>query len=371
MTILNKTSNHTDNIAISELESYLNTLDTSHPDAHVALATILLSWTNANQLSEGVLDSVLTQISFDQTLEPILESSIFFMEMMADEENLAMYPGLEPILDAYANMDGDPEFTGDDVELPDIDFDAVAPPDFEAIVAMHDANEDHPYASAPLPDEFSTVAPLVDALTAAAPSPSNSVDGTSASTPVPAVPATPAVEDPAESSIAASFIEDCAFAKGIAVLTADEWRKSKNNRSTPVIVKNFDFRAINRPDLGKASFLLIAPKAGQDVRIELRSQTVSGSAGDKLPVLIHRLHSLQQSREYGQTVVGVVGDTSYFSKYSLDLARQVAANSGLVIYAEGDSPVSNALNTVMDNVLSKYQALAPVSPTNVSATPAP
>lgn len=360
MITLNKTSNHLDNIAISELEAYLNDLDTSHPDAHVALATVLLSWTNANQLSDGLLASVLNQISFDQTLEPILESSIFFMEMLVDENDDEMYPSLETILDAYSNIDGDPEFTGADLELPDIDFeDSVPQPaapltntaSLSAIMAVHDANEDnnlsHEVSSAVL-TAVEHIAPV--------------------QTPSAAATSDTPIDEPSDSTLASSFIEDCAFAKGIAVISADDWRKSKNNRSTPVIVKNFDFRTINRPDLGKASFMLIAPKANQDVRIELRSQTVSGSAGDKLPVLVHKLHSLQQSREYGQTVVGVVGDTSFFSKYSLDLARQVAANSGLVIYAEGDSPVNNALSTVMDNVLSKYQAPTPVSPTN---TPAP
>ena len=157
-----------------------------------------------------------------------------------------------------------------------------------------------------------------------------------------------------DSSAVESFVEDIALTKGLALISSDDWKKSKYARNIPVIVKNFNFKHAGHPELGTASFLVVGPKKESDLRIEIRTQTVSGSAGDKLPVLIHKLHSMQQSKQYGKTCAGIIGDINFFSKYSLDLARQVAANSGRVMYAEGDSSLSNTLSTVIDDIKELY-----------------
>ena len=107
--------------------------------------------------------------------------------------------------------------------------------------------------------------------------------------------------------------------------------------------------------------MLIAPTKEQDTRIELRLQNVSGSAGDKLPVTIRRLRRLQTQKEYGKTFVGVVGNTSLFTEDSLSLAREEAAKSGRVQYAEGTDTVVDALNLVFDTTTTLFKSNTPIS----------
>lgn len=393
MSVITPTTNANDNLLLNDLNEYVDSLDLDHPDAHIALATILLSWTSNNDVSRNLLGYALTQIAFDQTFEDILEDAVEYLQVLASIDDSLLedcvrigevyefeldsgYEDLDLNIQIEENIQNSPAPSLRDQAVTfakDIHLNSTVGLHSQSILASNDKSN--------ITDSLLNTARVHDALEDGTPIPSAQVPTINVLVdaseedlgPVPdgmirvwvqdSESEQPIEEEPAkEQSVTSEYIEDLAMAKGIAVLSADDWKKSNFSRNTPVIIRNFDFKAISRPDLGKASHMLIGTKNSQDVRIELRSQTVSGSAGDKLPVLIHKLDSLQQSREYGQTVVGIVGDTSLYSKYSLDLARKVAASSGLVMYAEGDSPVKNVLDTVFDNVLSKFDLTPKVEP---------
>lgn len=158
-----------------------------------------------------------------------------------------------------------------------------------------------------------------------------------------------------------SGIEDIALSYGIPIVSGESWKRDEFARNTPILVKNFDFRNIKKTDLGRANYLLIAPTYKKDVRIEIKSQSVAGTAGDKLPVSIRRYRNWSSSNVYNQTIVAVLGNTSLFSKESLEMAREEAlsaekSNPGKVRYVEGLDAFNNVLQQTIKDVVEQFEA---------------
>ena len=148
----------------------------------------------------------------------------------------------------------------------------------------------------------------------------------------------------------------------IAVIGMEEWKTKGTPRTSPIIVKNFDFRSVNKSELGRAQFLLVGPSAEHDVRIELKNQTVSGSAGDKLPLSIYRLQKMHKIAPYASTIIGVA-NTTYFSDDALELAKTLSKTDPRLIFVQ-DEKVSQALHA---QVLKINQLFNPTQA--VQATP--
>ena len=128
----------------------------------------------------------------------------------------------------------------------------------------------------------------------------------------------------------------------VAVIGMEEWKTSGTPRTAAVIVKNFDFRSVNKSELGRAQFLLVGPSAEHDVRIELKNQTVSGSAGDKLPLSVYRLQKMHKIAPYASTIIGVA-NTTYFSDDALELAQTLSKTDPRLVFVQ-DEKVSQALH---------------------------
>lgn len=128
----------------------------------------------------------------------------------------------------------------------------------------------------------------------------------------------------------------------VPVISMETWKTTGQPRTAAVIVKNFDFRSVNKSELGRAQFLLIGPSAAHDVRIEMKNQTVSGSAGDKLPLSVYRLQKMHKIAPYAATIIGVA-NTTYFSDDALELAQTLSKIDPKLIFVQ-DEKVSQALN---------------------------
>lgn len=128
----------------------------------------------------------------------------------------------------------------------------------------------------------------------------------------------------------------------VSVISMEEWKTSGAPRTAAIIVKNFDFRSVNKSELGRAQFLLVGPSAEHDVRIELKNQTVSGSAGDKLPLSVYRLQKMHKIAPYASTIIGVA-NTTYFSDDALELAQTLSKTDPRLVFVQ-DEKVSQALH---------------------------
>lgn len=162
------------------------------------------------------------------------------------------------------------------------------------------------------------------------------------------------------------MIEDVALANGLAVVSGKEWRAMKMPRTEALLVADFDFATIEKEGVGRAAYLLVAPESKNDIRIELKSQSTSGSAGDKLPTSLLRLVNAAKTQSYGAAVVGVVG-LQFFAPEALSLAREVAGKSSRVQLVEGPENFLDAVQQKMDSV----KALHAAAPTAAVAPPAP
>ena len=160
------------------------------------------------------------------------------------------------------------------------------------------------------------------------------------------------------------MIEDVALANGLAVVSGKEWRAMKMPRTDALLVADFDFSTIEKEGVGRAAYLLVAPESKNDIRIELKSQSTSGSAGDKLPTSLLRLVNAAKTQSYGAAVVGVVG-LQFFAPEALSLAREVAGKSSRVQLVEGPENFLDAVQQKIDTVKALHAAVAPapVAPT--------
>lgn len=140
---------------------------------------------------------------------------------------------------------------------------------------------------------------------------------------------------------------------GIEIVTMDAWKTAGSKRGAAVIVRNFDFRSIGKSELGRAQYMLLGPAAENDVRIELKNQTVSGSAGDKLPLSIYRLQKMHKDAPYSATVVGVA-NTTYFSDDALELAQTLAKVDAKLLFVK-DEKVSQILHHQAREVKKLFQ----------------
>lgn len=148
----------------------------------------------------------------------------------------------------------------------------------------------------------------------------------------------------------------------MSVISMEEWKTSGTPRTAPVIVKNFDFRSVNKSELGRAQFLLVGPAPENDVRIELKNQTVSGSAGDKLPLSVYRLQKMHKISPYNTTIIGVA-NTTYFSDDALELAQTLSKTDPKLIFVQ-DEKVGHALHA---QVLKINQLFNPAKTAAVTA----
>ena len=163
-----------------------------------------------------------------------------------------------------------------------------------------------------------------------------------------------------------SMIEDLALANGVAMFSGREWRDAKMPRTQALLVSDFYFATIDKEGVGRAAYLLVGPSVNSDVRIELKSQSTSGSAGDKLPTSLLRLVNAGKSQSYGSAVIGVVG-LQYFAPEALTLAREVASRSSRIRLVEGTENFIDAIQQSITNVKALYPSATPT----VSAVQAP
>ena len=165
------------------------------------------------------------------------------------------------------------------------------------------------------------------------------------------------------------MIEDVALANGLAVVSGKDWRAMKMPRTEALLVADFDFATIEKEGVGRAAYLLVAPESKNDIRIELKSQSTSGSAGDKLPTSLLRLVNAAKTQSYGAAIVGVVG-LQFFAPEALSLAREVAGKSSRVQLVEGPENFLDAVQQKMDSVKALHAAVAPAptAPTVASSS---
>ena len=164
------------------------------------------------------------------------------------------------------------------------------------------------------------------------------------------------------------MIEDVALANGMAVMSGKEWRTAKMPRTQALLVADFDFATVDKEGVGRAAYLLVGPTVSTDVRIELKSQSTSGSAGDKLPTSLLRLVNASRSQSYGSAVVGVVG-LQYVAPEALTLAREVAGRSSRIRLAEGTENFIDVVQQNIDNIKALHTAATPSVTVPVAQTP--
>ena len=123
----------------------------------------------------------------------------------------------------------------------------------------------------------------------------------------------------------------------MAVIDYASWKKQGANRNTPCIVAKMDYRSIH-PQIGLAQYVLVGPQEFQDVRIELKQQTVSGSASNKLPTTIYGLNKVAVHAPYRNTIVGVP-NTTYFSTLALEFSELTAKMGSAVLFSTGPNVV--------------------------------
>lgn len=157
------------------------------------------------------------------------------------------------------------------------------------------------------------------------------------------------------------MVEDVALVNGVAILSGKDWRGMKMPRNETLLIADFDFSTVAREGVGRAAYLLVGPTSSDDVRIEIKSQSTSGSAGDKLPTSLLRLVNAAKSQSYGSAVVGVVG-LQFFTPEALALAREVAGRSSRVRLVEGAENFVDVLQQTVTVVKARHAALVVASP---------
>ena len=157
------------------------------------------------------------------------------------------------------------------------------------------------------------------------------------------------------------MVEDVALVNGVAILSGKDWRGMKMPRNETLLIADFDFSTIAKEGVGRAAYLLVGPTSSDDVRIEIKSQSTPGSAGDKLPTSLLRLVNAARSQSYGSAVVGVVG-LPFFTPEALALAREVAGRSSRVRLVEGAENFVDVLQQTVTIVKARHAALVAVSP---------
>ena len=155
-------------------------------------------------------------------------------------------------------------------------------------------------------------------------------------------------------------VDDMALANGVAVISGKDWRAAKAPRTAPVLVSNFDYETIQKEGVGRAAYVLVGPTVQDDVRIEIKSQSTPGTAGDKLPTSILRLVNAAKTQSYGSTVVGVIG-LDYFTKEALTLAREVAVKSPRVTMVEGLDNLVDVLQQTFTNNKARFALAASIA----------
>ena len=152
----------------------------------------------------------------------------------------------------------------------------------------------------------------------------------------------------------AELMQAVADKNAISIVSMDTWKNKYTDRQQCVIVRNFEFKAIKKPELGRAQYMLMGPSDIQDVRIEMKSQNVSGSACDKLPMSVYRLQKMHKTALYSSTVIGIT-NTTHFPEDTLELAQAIAKTDSKVVFIENEN-VSIVLHA---KVLSMIQAFQP------------
>lgn len=155
----------------------------------------------------------------------------------------------------------------------------------------------------------------------------------------------------AQSVAPSEMVQAIADRFGIPVVSMDTWKVAQD-RSRPAVIKNFDFRLQQKSELGRAQYLLLGPTPEEDVRIELKNQTVSGSAGDKLPMSVFRLKNMHQEAEYAKTIVGVA-NTEFFANDTLELAKTLALSEPKMVFVLDDA-VRSSLQTAMATINQRF-----------------
>lgn len=155
-----------------------------------------------------------------------------------------------------------------------------------------------------------------------------------------------------------AIVEDLAAELGIPVINGKDWVAQGSPRTAPMVVTSIDYSKVN-DSLGKISYLMVSPEAKDDVRVEIRSQNTSGSAGDKLPTNIFRMVNAAKTNAYARTLVGVVG-LKFFAEDALHLARDVAAKSSRVQLVEGTDNFIDSLRQEFGHLQNRHDAVRPL-----------
>ena len=155
-----------------------------------------------------------------------------------------------------------------------------------------------------------------------------------------------------------AIVEDLATELGIPVINGKDWVAQGSPRTAPMVITSIDYSKVN-DSLGKISYLLVSPEAKDDVRVEIRSQNTSGSAGDKLPTNIFRMVNAAKTNAYARTLVGVVG-LKFFAEDALHLARDVAAKSSRVQLVEGTDNFIDSLRQEFGHLQNRHDAVRPL-----------
>lgn len=114
---------------------------------------------------------------------------------------------------------------------------------------------------------------------------------------------------------------------GIPAMTGAEWKESNFDRSKPRLITSFNLGS-SHPRYAAASLgifdgLLLGPEAdgSLDVRIEVTSQNVEGTASEKLPTELTRYGDGAAMGVYGSVVFGVVGEIGFFKPHTRKAAQ--------------------------------------------------
>ena len=171
----------------------------------------------------------------------------------------------------------------------------------------------------------------------------------------------------AQSVAPSEMIQALAERFGIPIVMMDAW-KIEQDRSRPAIIKNFDFRIQKKSELGRAQYLLLGPSPEEDIRIELKNQTVSGSAGDKLPMSVYRLKNMHAQAAYAKTIVGVA-NTEFFSDDTLDLAKMLALSEPNMVFVLNDAVRTSLQNAMAGMNLRFGRGVAQAKEATTAAPP--
>jgi len=140
----------------------------------------------------------------------------------------------------------------------------------------------------------------------------------------------------------------------VDVISMSEW-KANPIRDKCVFVRHFDFQSIKKSSLGRAQYLLLGPTSDFDIRVELKNQTQSGSASDKLPMNIYRLQKMQRSNAYNKTLIGVI-DSTYFADDTMELAKTIADLDQKMEF-KTDEELSQTLHNMVEHITTLFEQI--------------